>query len=230
MMRTIKRSLIVSSLFVVLPLSSSLVFAQTPPPAAAPATAAPPASPPPAAAAPPIVEPPPPAAPPAPAPEKKKGGPSPGLSLAPDTPQTGGRVTSPAEPPPVVAHRAERRVEVRGHGLLPRTDAHVVGPGGHDRDERDGGRHRFGHAAAHAADGARRELHRLALHEQPRRAVDRAQLQVRQRPRQGAGPDRVVQPDRSGLPPVGVEPGHQPGVHPLLWPELAWPARICTCR
>src|SRR5688572_23086077 len=120
MMRTIKRSLIVSSLFVVLPLSSSPVFAQTPPPAAAPATAAPPASPPPAAAAPPIVEPPPPAAPPAPTPEKKRGA-SPGLSLSPDTPQTGGRVASPAEPPPVVAPEpsAEWKFEVTGYFRAP---------------------------------------------------------------------------------------------------------------
>ena len=43
--------------------------------------------------------------------------------------------------------------------------------------------------------------------------MDRAQLQLRQRSRQGAGPDRVVQPDRPGLPAAGVEPGHQPGVH-----------------
>ena len=68
-------------------------------------------------------------------------------------------------------------------------------------------------AAAHAAAGSRRELHRLALHQQLRRAVDRAELQVRERSRQGAGPDRVVQPDRSGLPAAGVEPGHQPGLH-----------------
>ena len=27
----------------------------------------------------------------------------------------------------------------------------------------------------------------------------------------------------SGLPPARVEPGHQPGVHPMLWPELARP-------
>jgi hypothetical protein len=48
--------------------------------------------------------------------------------------------------------------------------------------------------------------------------VDRAQLPLRQRSREGDRPDRVVQPDRSRLPPPRVEPGHQPGV--LLWPEL----------
>src|SRR6187551_2768970 len=122
MMRTIKRSLIVSSLFLVLPVSSSLVLAQTPPPAA-PATATPPASPPPAAAAPPIAEPPPPAAEApaaAPAHDKKRGS-SPGLSLAPDMPQAGGRVGSPAEPPPVVAPEpsAEWKFEVTGYFRAP---------------------------------------------------------------------------------------------------------------
>src|SRR5688572_28769722 len=120
MMRTIKRSLIVSSLFVGLPLSlSSLVFAQTPPPAAAPPAAPPPVAAPAPAPAPPIMEPPPPAAPPAPAPEKRRG--APGLSLSPDTPQVGGRVTSPAEPPPVVAPEpsAEWKFEVTGYFRAP---------------------------------------------------------------------------------------------------------------
>jgi hypothetical protein len=91
-------------------LGASSAFAQTPAPAApAAAPAAPP--PPPAEAAPP---------PPPAAPEKKKGV-GPGLSLSPDTPQVGGRVTSPAEPPPVVAPEpsAEWKFEVTGYFRAP---------------------------------------------------------------------------------------------------------------
>ena len=64
--------------------------------------------------------PPPPPPAPAPAPEKKKGV-APGLSLSPDTPQVGGRVTSPAEPPPVVAPEpsAEWKFEVTGYFRAP---------------------------------------------------------------------------------------------------------------
>ena len=120
MMRTIKRSLIVSSLFVVLPLSSSLVFAQTPP-AAAPAAAPPAAAPrrPPRRRSRSRRRPPPRRCAGA-APEKKRGA-GPGLSLAPDTPQAGGRVTSPAEPPPVVAPEpsAEWKFEVTGYFRAP---------------------------------------------------------------------------------------------------------------
>src|SRR5262245_48461697 len=63
---------------------------------------------------------PPPPAPP-PAPEKKKTGAGPGLSLSPETPQVGGRVTSPAEPPPVVAPEpsAEWKFEVTGYFRAP---------------------------------------------------------------------------------------------------------------
>ena len=58
---------------------------------------------------------------PVPAPEKKKGGPTPGLSLAPSTPQVGGRLTSPAEPAPVVAAEpsAEWKFEVTGYFRAP---------------------------------------------------------------------------------------------------------------
>src|SRR6185436_14874322 len=91
MMMTTRKLSLSSSLLVFLAssLATASAFGQTPAPAPA---APPPAAPPPAAEAPP------PPAPP-PAPEKKKTGSGPGLSLSPDTPQVGGRVSSPAEPP-----------------------------------------------------------------------------------------------------------------------------------
>jgi hypothetical protein len=58
----------------------------------------------------------------APAPEKKKpSGGGPGLSLSPETPQVGGRLTSPAEPAPVVAPEptAEWKFEVSGYFRAP---------------------------------------------------------------------------------------------------------------
>ncbi|HEY7370643.1 MAG TPA: hypothetical protein VIF57_00585 [Polyangia bacterium] len=58
----------------------------------------------------------------APAPEKKKPvGSGPGLSLSPETPQVGGRVTSPAEPAPVVVQEptAEWKFEVSGYFRAP---------------------------------------------------------------------------------------------------------------
>ena len=70
----------------------------------------------------PVAEPAPPAAAPAAPPhEKKKTGPGPGLSLSPETPQAGGRVSSPAEPPPVVAPEpsAEWKFEVTGYFRAP---------------------------------------------------------------------------------------------------------------
>jgi hypothetical protein len=57
-----------------------------------------------------------------PAPEKKKSsGGGPGLSLSPETPQVGGRLTSPAEPAPVVAAEpsAEWKFEVSGYFRAP---------------------------------------------------------------------------------------------------------------
>jgi hypothetical protein len=108
MMVTTRRTPFSSSLLVVLALSLPAVAAsaQTPAPAATPAAEAPPPAMPP---------------PPPPAPEKKKTGVSPGLSLSPDTPQVGGRVTSPAEPPPVVAPEpsAEWKFEVTGYFRAP---------------------------------------------------------------------------------------------------------------
>src|SRR4029079_6852584 len=69
----------------------------------------------------PVVEVPPPAPAPAPAPEKKNAGSGPGLSLSPDTAQVGCRVSSPAEPPPVVAPEpsAEWKFEVTGYFRAP---------------------------------------------------------------------------------------------------------------
>ena len=93
---------------VLLPLAAAAQDAPAATPAPAAAEAAPPA--------------------PVPAPEKKKSGPTPGLSLAPSNPQVGGRLTSPAEPRACRRRGAERGVEVRGDRLLPRADAHVVGP------------------------------------------------------------------------------------------------------
>ena len=209
MMRTIKRSLIVSSLFVVLPLSSSLVFAQTAPAAAPPPVAAPPA------VAPPIAEPPPPAAeptPPPPAPEKKRGGAGPGLSLSPDTPQAGGRVTSPAEPPPVVAAEpsAEWKFDVTGYFRAPMRlswgpattqDMNAMRPG--IDPGRSSARRRWCPTPT-TSTGATpiawsRPWTELNFHY----GNDRVKAH---------GPDRVVQPDRPRLPAARVEPGHQPGV------------------
>ena len=109
MMVTTRRAPFSSSLLVSLALSlpAAAAFAQTPAPTVTPAVEAPP----------PAMPPP----PPPPAPEKKKTGVSPGLSLSPDTPQVGGRVTSPAEPPPVVAPEpsAEWKFEVTGYFRAP---------------------------------------------------------------------------------------------------------------
>jgi len=116
MMMTTRKLSLSSSLLVFLAssLATASAFGQTPAPAPA---APPPAAPPPA---PPAAEAPPPPAPP-PAPEKKKTGSGPGLSLSPDTPQVGGRVSSPAEPPPVVAPEpsAEWKFEVTGYFRAP---------------------------------------------------------------------------------------------------------------
>ena len=214
MMRTIKRSLIVSSLFVVLPLSSSLVFAQTRARrraaaarrccaaagrraadrrAAAAGRRADSA----AAAA-----------------REEAWGAGPGLSLSPDTPQVGGRVSSPAEPPPVVAPEpsAEWKFEVTGYFRAPMRMS--WGPAvtqetntmGQAIDS--GTQLRTPPMVPDANYIDWRYTNSLVA------PVDRAELQVRQRSRQGAGPDRVVQPDRPRLPPARVEPGHQPGVHP----------------
>src|SRR6188768_3379687 len=112
-MMTTPKSALSSGTLLSLLLSSAIAAAQTP---AAPAAAPPPAPAPAAEAAPrapPPVE--------APAPEKKKSGPTPGLSLAPSNPQVGGRLTSPAEPPPVVAAEpsAEWKFEVTGYFRAP---------------------------------------------------------------------------------------------------------------
>jgi hypothetical protein len=111
MIVTNRRAPFSSSSLVVLALSlpAAAAFAQTPAPTVTPAVEAPPPAMPP---------PPPPPAPPAP--EKKKGV-APSLSLSPDTPQVGGRVTSPAEPPPVVAPEpsAEWKFEVTGYFRAP---------------------------------------------------------------------------------------------------------------
>ncbi len=107
MMRTLTRSLVVSSLLLPLP-----VFAQGNAPAAAATPAPAPAATPPAEAAP----------PPAPVPEPpKKKGPAPTLGLSPDAPQAAGRLTSPAEPAPVVAQEpsAEWKFEVTGYFRAP---------------------------------------------------------------------------------------------------------------
>src|SRR5262245_1452450 len=110
MMRTTRLATILIGLC-----SPLTALAQTPPAApaaAAPApAAAPPAAPPPAA--------PPPAAPAPEAPKKRTGGPS--LGLSPESPQVGGRVSSPAEPPPVVAQEpsAEWKFDVTGYFRAP---------------------------------------------------------------------------------------------------------------
>ena len=105
----------------------------------------------------------------------------------------------------------DRGVEVRRDGVLPGAAAILVGPAddaepGHgvDGERRD--------AAADAAAGAGRELHRLAVHEQHGRPLDRAELPLRQRPGEGDGADRVVQHHRLWIPAAGVEPRDQRGV------------------
>jgi hypothetical protein len=113
MMMTARKLPLTSSLLVTLAstLATATAVAQTPAPAVTPA--APPA---------PAAEAPPPAPVPAPPPaEKKPRGSGPGLSLSPETPQVGGRVTSPAEPPPVVAPEpsAEWKFEVTGYFRAP---------------------------------------------------------------------------------------------------------------
>src|SRR6476659_2156676 len=57
----------------------------------------------------------------APAPEVKKRGGGPSLGLSPDTPQAGGRLTSPAEPAPVIAAEpsAEWKFDVTGYFRAP---------------------------------------------------------------------------------------------------------------
>jgi hypothetical protein len=106
MMTTPKQPLVLSSGVLLSLLLVMPAMAQTPAPAAAPA---------PAEAAPPPP-------PPPPAPEKKKSGvQGPGLSLSPETPQVGGRLTSPVEAPPVVAPEpsAEWKFEVSGYFRAP---------------------------------------------------------------------------------------------------------------
>src|SRR4051794_689681 len=113
MMMATRKLPLISSLLVTL--SSTLAAANAVAQTAAP-TVTPAATPAPAAEAPP-------AAPPAPPPpvEKKPRASGPGLSLSPETPQVGGRVTSPAEPPPVVAPEpsAEWKFEVTGYFRAP---------------------------------------------------------------------------------------------------------------
>ena len=107
-MRTLTKALVLSSVFLALPAlgqDNTAAPTVTPSaPAAAPAAALPPPPPP----------------PPAPeAPKKKGGGPS--LGLSPDAPQAGGRLTSPAEPAPVVAAEpsAEWKFDVTGYFRAP---------------------------------------------------------------------------------------------------------------
>ena len=109
MTRTQTLALVVSTLC--LPLSA---LAQ--PAAPAPAAAAAPAAP---AAAPAPAEAPLPPSPEAAAAKKKGGGPT--LGLSPEVPQVGGRVASPAEPPPVVAAEpsAEWKFDVTGYFRAP---------------------------------------------------------------------------------------------------------------
>jgi hypothetical protein len=98
-MQRTTRLLVFSALLAPLP-----AFAQTAPaPEAAPVEAAPAA------------------APAAPAPEAKKKGMGPSLSISPDVPQAGGRVTSPAEAPPVLAAEptAEWKFDVTGYFRAP---------------------------------------------------------------------------------------------------------------
>ena len=199
-MRILTRSLVLSSVLLPLPFSQA-VLAQTNTAAptvtpAAPAEAAPPA----AAPAP--------AAPAPAAPETKKRGGGPTLGLDPAAPQAAGRLTSPAEPAPVVAAEpsAEWKFDVTGYFRAPMRFS--WGPATTTRTPRctRDAAGESGDAAPHAAAGPGLQLHRLALHEQLRRALDRAQLPLRQRSREGDGPDRVVQPDRPGLPAAGVEP------------------------
>ena len=105
MTRKHKLALVVSSLCLPLPALAQPAPAAPPAAAAAPAPAPealPPASPEAAAA-------------------KKKGGGGPSLGLAPEVPQVGGRVTSPAEPAPVVAAEpsAEWKFDVTGYFRAP---------------------------------------------------------------------------------------------------------------
>ena len=115
MMMTARKLPLTSSLLVTLAstLAAATAVAQTPAP-----TVTPSATPAPAAEAPPPA--PVPAPPPPPAEKKPRAG-GPGLSLSPETPQVGGRVTSPAEPPPVVAPEpsAEWKFEVTGYFRAP---------------------------------------------------------------------------------------------------------------
>ena len=115
MMMTTRKLPLTSSLLVTLAstLAAATAVAQTPRPTVTPA-----ATPAPAAEAPP---PPRPRAAAARAAEKKPRAGGPGLSLSPETPQVGGRVTSPAEPPPVVAPEpsAEWKFEVTGYFRAP---------------------------------------------------------------------------------------------------------------
>jgi hypothetical protein len=115
MMMTARKLPLTSSLLVTLAstLAAATAVAQTPAP-----TVTPSATPAPAAEAPPPA--PVPAPPPPPAEKKPRVG-GPGLSLSPETPQVGGRVTSPAEPPPVVAPEpsAEWKFEVTGYFRAP---------------------------------------------------------------------------------------------------------------
>src|SRR5947209_7347056 len=101
-MRTLTRCLVLSSVLLPLP-----VLAQTSTTAAPTVTPAP---------APPAE-----AAPAPPAPETKKKGAGPTLGLDPSAPQAAGRLTSPAEPAPVVALEpsAEWKFDVTGYFRAP---------------------------------------------------------------------------------------------------------------
>ena len=146
-----------------------------------------------------------------PPPAKKKGGSGPALGSEPGR-AAGGRAGDDDVGRAGGGRGAgDRRVEVRRDGVLPGAAALFVGAAddaGPQR-RREGKR---GDAAPDAAAGAGRELHRLAVHEQHGRPLDRAQLPLRQRPGEGDGADRVVQHHRLGLPAAGVEPGDQRGV------------------
>ena len=90
----------------------------------------------------------------------------------------------------------------------------------------DDGRHqrrrRSRDAASYAAAGPRRELHRLALHQQPGRPLDRAELQVRQR--SGSGARSRSRRTTSPTPATGGSSRTSASTRPTsrwLWPEFA---------
>ena len=191
--KLVLRSLVPASLLVALQGLSSPVLAQDAPPAASepapevtPATAAPVA--------------------------KKKGGGGPSLGLNPESPQAAGLVTTTADAPAAAPEpeTGEWKFDVTGYFRAPLRFSWgpptvSMTPGQMPTSGR-------GDAAPDAAAGAGRELHRLAVHEQLRRPLDRAELPLRQRPGEGDGADRLVQRDGLGVPAAGVEPRDQRGV------------------